>query len=212
MNYFKDCDQFIIETGEKLIIFGKTGGGKSTFVRNLINHRDIIFREKVTKIIYAYQYAQPWFEELANEVEFTTIIPDHIDPIGHNVLVVDDAREQDFEAISQWFLRGARHSKTTIIFIYQSVFNSNSDSFKRIVNNTDIFIFHYFPKGIHQLSILFRQFLASKDEVREALNLYKEAMQTKYNYLIFDVRQSVKYQFRLNIFCEHGDFQEAVKI
>jgi predicted phosphoribosyltransferase len=212
MNSFKDGDKFIIETGEKVVVIGKTASGKSSFVRDLIKYRDITFRETVTKIVYVYQYAQPWFEELSDEVEFVTSIPEKITPIGHILLIIDDALEKDFEEISHWFLRSARHSKTSMVFIYQSIFNSNSDSFKRIVNNTDVFVFLYMPKGFYQLGILFRQFFGSKQEVHDALNLYKESMRIKYNYLIFDARQSVKYQFRLNIFCKHGNFEEAVKI
>jgi energy-coupling factor transporter ATP-binding protein EcfA2 len=212
MNSFKDADKFIIETGEKIAVLGKTCSGKSTFVRNLIKYRDITFREPVTKIIYVYQYPQEWFEELRDEVDFVTEIPDHIPASGHTILVLDDAIEKDFEEVSKWFLRTARHSKTSLIFIYQCIFNSTNDAFKRIINNTDIFIFCYMPKGKYHLSILFRQFFGNKQQVQDALELYTESMKIKYNYLLFDVRQSVKFQFRQNIFCEHGPFEEIVKI
>jgi ABC-type dipeptide/oligopeptide/nickel transport system ATPase component len=212
MNYFSYDEKFQIDPGEKIVVLGKTGSGKSTFVRNLIKYRDITFRKPVTKIVYVYKFVQDWFEELRDIVDFVQDIPTSLTPGEHTLLIVDDACEKSFEEISQWFLRSARHNKTTIVFIYQSVFNTSSDSFKRIINNTDIFVFSFQPKGIFQLSILFRQFFGNKEQVKDALNLYRECMQTKYSYLIFDVRQGVNFPFRRNIFCEYGQVEEAFKI
>jgi energy-coupling factor transporter ATP-binding protein EcfA2 len=205
-------DKFVIETGEKISILGKTNSGKSTFVRNLIKYRDVTFREAVTRIIYVYKFPLDWFEEFSDEVEFVTDIPTNISPRGHNLLIVDDACENAFEDISSWFLRSARHTKTSIVFIYQSVFNSASEAYKRIINNTDVFVFSYLPKGKYQLGILFRQFFDTKQQVKEALKLYNESMLVKYSYLIFDVRQGTKFQFRRNIFFEHNEVEEAFQI
>jgi GTPase SAR1 family protein len=213
MNYSKDYDpdaKFTIDTGEKLAVLGKTNSGKSTFLRNLIECRDFIFREKVTRIIYIYKYPHEWFNDLSGQVEFRLDnIPEDIVPNGHNLLIIDDAREEAFEEISNWFLRSARHTKTTVVLAYQTIFNSSSDAFRRIINNTDVFIFTYQPKGRYQLGILFRQFFASKEEVKNALRIYNDAMQVKYSYLVFDTRQAAKYRFRTNVFYENGCLETA---
>jgi GTPase SAR1 family protein len=206
-----DNSKFVIETGDKLAVIGKTNSGKSTFVRNLIKYREITFREPITRIIYVYKFPQPWFDELIDEVEFVTELPTIVPSHGQTLLIVDDACEAAFEEISHFFLRSARHTRTTIVFIYQCVF-SNSDAFRRIINNTDIFIFTYMPKGVHHLGIMFRQFFGSKQQVLEALNLYNESMLVKYGSLIYDVRQGSPFQFRRNIFCEDGKIEEAFKI
>jgi hypothetical protein len=203
--------KFKIETGEKVSILGKTGSGKSSFIRNLIKYRDFIFTEKVTRIVYVYKFYHDYFNELSDIIEFVGEIPTDIRPEGHNLLLIDDALEEKFDEIASWFLRSARHSKTTVVFVYQSVFVPNSQGFKSIVNNTDIFVFTYLPKSRYQLGILFRQFFGTKQEASNALIIYNEAMRTKYGYLIFDVRQSTRYQFRCNIFFENGNPETAIK-
>jgi ABC-type dipeptide/oligopeptide/nickel transport system ATPase component len=212
MNYSSADDdaKFTIDTGEKLAVLGKSNSGKSTFLRNLIECRDFTFREPVTRIIYVYKFAHEWFNELSDVVEFKQDnIPDDIAPNGHNLLIIDDACEGSFEEISNWFLRSARHTRTTIVFVYQTIFNAASEAYKRIVNNTDVFVFTYQPKGRYQLSILFRQFFATKEEVKNALRIYNDAMQVKYSYLVFDTRQAAKYRFRTNIFYENGCLETA---
>jgi GTPase SAR1 family protein len=214
MSYSDDEEEekFKINTGEKIVVLGKSNSGKSTFLRNLIKYRDFIFSEKVTRILYVYKFYHSYFNELSHVVEFVQSIPDDISPAQHNLLLIDDGLEDCFDSISAWFLRNARHSNTTIVLVYQTVFVPNSQAFKSIINNTDIFIFTYMPRAQSQLAILFRQFFGSKQEAANALIIYNEAMCTKYGYLVFDVRQGSCYQFRQNIFFENGGTEDAFQI
>jgi hypothetical protein len=199
----------LLTQAKKICVLGKTCSGKSTFLRNLMIYRNFTFKEPPTRIINVYQYVQDWFDDLSDIVEFVQTPPTDIAANEHNFLIFDDSTESMFEDIASWFLRSARHTKTTIVFVYQTIFNSKYDAFKRIVNNTDIFIFTFMPKNRYQLGIFFRQFFASKEKTREALELYNEAMRLKYGYLLFDARQGMPHQFRTNIFCENDSLETA---
>ena len=108
MNCGDTIDKFEIDVGDKLTVLGKTNSGKSTFLRRLIENRNFVFKEPVTRIIYIYRFYHDWFRELESIVEFRNKVPNDIKPEGQNLLIFDDALETMFNEISDWYLRSGR--------------------------------------------------------------------------------------------------------
>ena len=127
---------------------GATMSGKTFFCLDLVKRRREVINTPINKVMYVYCDYQPAFHELATadpNVTFTNSIQDLNNlTCSPCLIVVDDQMDlisnnkEVGNIISNWFIKKAHHSQTSIICIQQNAF---ADKFININRNTNYTFF-----------------------------------------------------------------------
>jgi hypothetical protein len=193
---------FRLEPGSKLVCVAKSGAGKTEFCRKLLLSVDDVFTRAPDRIVFYYKFAPDWHAAHAN-VEFTREMPDDLFDDGgglHKLLVVDDCDERDFPALADVFLRSGRHSRTSVVVNYQSLFHK-SPHFRAMMQNADVLVLFHTTRALHQVSLLCRQAFPDRATAAAVVRLYKRLTSRRGGYLLFDFRlECSEYPLRTNVF------------
>jgi hypothetical protein len=184
-----------------IIIAGPTQSGKSTFVQNFINEKDVLFDEKITEIIYCLPQGQSSNLNLNNSITVHEGIPEaqlFEDKIPRLVILDDLMRESDGNVVDL-FTRGSHHQNISVIFVTQNIFNQAKGQ-RDISLNSHYLICFKNPRDKVQIMNLARQVYPENSKfIQEA---YIDATSKPFGYLLFDLTQTQNdaYRFRTNIF------------
>jgi len=182
---------FRFENDSTMIISGPSKSGKSTFVLNMIKHKDILFRHPIQRVWWFYGIESAFHEELhAFHVNMKQGLPsqDDFSQIErHDLVILDDLQQESKtrEDITNLFLKATHHKEFFAIQINQYIYgdkeqrmrNSNVHyyvAFNNPRNQQQLgqFVSKMFPKG--NMNLIYRIF----HDI-----LHKEG---KYGYLFID--------------------------
>jgi len=104
-----------------MVVAGAAFAGKTFFVLDLIKKRDLVFKEKVQKVVYVYSHFQERFQEFSNDEQGSFLshqeeLETHLSP--GSLLIYDDQMlnfernaKSNFEIIN-WVIRRVTMKKS----------------------------------------------------------------------------------------------------
>jgi len=197
------------KTSFNCIVHGPSGTGKTTFVRNLLTLRELMFTTPPAKVILFYNMHQLIYEEMKNETlvdelinvssnfpsleEIVNMVHPYKDS-GGSLLIFDDVLTQlnpDFERI---FCNLSHHENASVIFMSQNLFY-RSGIYRTLSLNAHYFVFMKNDRDKQQISTLARQICPGNSEY--IVQAYEEATKKPYSYLVADFRPDTPPTIRL---------------
>lgn len=157
---------------------------------------DTVFHE----IIYCLPDDQPiddYFEK------FTVIrgIPEVslFSDLRSRLVVIDDLMRETNSDLVDLFTKGSHHFNVSIMYITQNIFNQGKGR-RTISLNTHYIVAFKNPRDRVQIQTLSRQ--VCPENCRYVQEAYKDATETPFGYLVFDLKQSTPdlHRYRTNIF------------
>ena len=187
--------------GNSLIICGRSNSGKTTWVKKLIEHRDVLFKEKIQKIYWFYSTWQKEYENLKNDVIFKNGIDD--DEIQNNnmeansMLVLDDLvmEMENNHSITALFTKYMHHKSLFLIYVSQNFYHQSREAHMRHLNSHFI-VFFKNPWDKTQLSILARQMFPGRSS-HEFSIMFEKVTEKPHGYLLIDLRQEMPAEIHL---------------
>ena len=189
-----------------IAVSGTTGSGKTTWVYELLKHRDQMFDgEPPVRILYCYGIHQPLYEEMQKFIPSMTFkeglpTPEDVDELTsdrkHSILLIDDLMEQAVKSseVELLFTRGSHHRRMTVIYINQNQFNQGKNA--RSINlNTHYLILLRNPRDVFQIQILGKQVFPGKSQ--SVVEAYKDCTSQPYGYLVLDLSPHTSEEHRL---------------
>ena len=201
-----EIESYLFETPTTISISGSTSSGKTSFVKKLIQNKDIVFKHPPHRVIYCYGVYQEAFRDMKN-VEFFEGLPEGIDKNSdgkHILIILDDLMDvvvKD-ERIQCLFTRGSHHKNITVIYINQNMVMQGRCA-RSISLNTHYLLLFRNPRDVHQVSTLGKQ-LGMHSKLVEA---YKDAVNVPYGYLLVDLSPHNHSQFKLKTHVLPGEEQ-----
>ncbi len=205
---------FKILEGSKLLLVGKPASGKTEMVKRLVRHRETIFEHPPERIICSFRFRQDWIRDFGDIVEFIPAgtLPTDLDGTYSSLLIVDDVEEKNFEAVSAWFVRNARHLRCTIMVTYQALF-ANSPHYRVINQNADYLLLFYTIRSAHQISLLGRQLYGQdKSKVAKFVEIYNNIAGRPFGYLVVDLTAGALFRLRTFILPDDGEYESVFAI
>jgi len=204
---------FPFEGPSTFSISGTTGSGKTSWIKNLLIHKDKLFPENPPhNILYCYGVWQPLFEEMEQSIpniSFHRGSPstEHIENISknnhHNIIILDDLMQDVVKnpEIEMLFTRGAHHKKLTIIYLNQNMFCQGKYA-RTIALNSHYLILFKNLRDCSQIQRLGQQIFPGQSQV--LVEAYKDCILEAYGYLVIDLSPHTdeKYRLRTKIFPE----------
>ena len=143
-------------------ISGPTMSGKSTLVRNIIQHNTDLFFPAPKRIVYVYGTWQKEFNVI-NNVEFvkdlnTVLEEDYFDQQDNTLLILDDLMEEisKHKTAATLFTRGVHHKNVSVLFLSQNLFKQGK-SMRDIALNCQYLILFKTARDVQQVNYLARQ-------------------------------------------------------
>lgn len=180
------------------LVAGPTKAGKTTFVTQLIQHRNTMITVPPEKIWWCYSEYQPAYDKLKNDVTFVKGLVDislirELSPTPQ-LLILDDLMTEltNDTNLVELFTRGCHHMQVSVIHIVQNIFYKGLRT-SRI--NTDYIILMKNPADKLQVQTLAKQLYPNNG--RYFSEAYKDATQLPYSYLLVDLTQTSPDEIRL---------------
>ena len=186
----------LLNIGSRIVIQGASATGKTSFVKELLKHKNEIFVPPPQRLVYVYKYKLNFFKDFPS-VEFCTEIPDDFSPDVHNLLIVDDCMldKSILSDLASLFARG-RHLGLTSIFATQSLFLKDPN-FRLISLNASHIILFNSIRSAYQIENFGRQIFGKRTET--FLKAIKKAHQEPYGYLLVNLTPGEANRLRSNI-------------
>lgn len=202
--------KFVFADPCNILIGGASQSGKSTWVRNVIEHVDEMFINPPCKIIYCYKVYQTSFGDLAPKVCFVKGIPNDIEKISnenngrHILMILDDLMVDVNESIVNLFTVQTHHLNISSMFIVQNLFHNNKNM-RTISLNAHYIITFRQTRDSNQMAVLARQIFSK--QAKEVMEIYTEAMKIPYNYMLINIHPSNIHRASVheNIFPEENE-------
>ena len=148
-------------------ISGVTGSGKTSLVHRMLLHKDSIYSQPVSEILYCMSVEQPLYQKMRNSVpgiKFHKGLPTEVDleeftdGSEHTMVVLDDLMENVVKSvdIQNLFTKYSHHRNISVIYINQNMYASGPCS-RNLSLNTQYFIVLCNPRDIGQIEVLARQ-------------------------------------------------------
>ena len=195
--------------GNSLIICGPPQAGKTVWVSRLLQHRDLLFKEKVNKIYWFYGTWQKSYEDLKTripEIKFCDEIPESLENSleTKSIVVFDDlVKETENSAnVTALFTKHVHHRELFLVYITQNFYHQSREARIRHLNAHYI-VFFKNPRDKTQPSILARQIFPGRSRKQFAI-MFEKVTERPHGYLLIDLRQETPSEIRLrtNIFPE----------
>ena len=194
---------FRLHCDRTMCVAGPSFSGKTTFVRNLLDHRNVIFSSRTNRIIWCYGIYQPTLNPIlaskgyhlhAGVIDISKIQP-------YDIVVLDDLLQESNTSkdVTSMFTRAAHHKPCFIIFIMQNLFPSGKESRTRSLNTHYLVVFKN-PRDKSQVEFLARQI--SPRNPKALVQVFEEATESPHSYLFIDLTQECPetYRYRSNLF------------
>ncbi len=179
-----------------MIIAAQSGSGKSTFIKNLLLNKDVMWEtDPPRKIRYYYGIWTKMYEELQKQlpnIEFIENLPsvqevmDFTDPDVHSAIILDDLMSvADSEVVELLFSRISHHRTCSVVLVLQNLFNQGR-RMRTIQLNSKYVVILRSPRDVTQLRVLGMQlFPKTPLAIQEA---YEDVMEhQQYGHLVIDM-------------------------
>jgi hypothetical protein len=188
------------------ILFSPSFGGKSSAVLKIIAEKERFFSVKIDEILYYYGI---WDEEKfsnAPNIQFIKGIPAEIPKDNLKRIIVIDDQLSDKRAISravEIFCREAHHRNAFCFLLLQDIFYSRQ--LRTCSLNCKYFFLFASNRCVTSVNHLFQQL---NFETRFLKDIYKEATEKRFSFLVVCVEKGFSEQLRFvtNIFRKHPRF------
>ena len=186
-------------------VSGATLSGKTSWVFELLRHKDEMFICPPEKVLYCYGIYQPLFEVMERALPFVTFhhgLPseENLNSLSDeticNLVVLDDLMETVTSSgeMANLFVKGMHHRHLSILFLNQNLYCKGKHS--RTINlNTHILVLMKNPRDVSQLQCLARQAFLRRSGF--LLDAYKDATSQAYGYLVLDFSPSGEEEYRV---------------
>ncbi|KAK3724231.1 hypothetical protein QZH41_002380 [Actinostola sp. cb2023] len=116
-----------LKTPSNLQVVGPSKSGKTHWVRRMIQERQDMFRQPLSRVVYCYGEWQPMFDTFPKEVEWVKGMPEDFYEKFEGqpgLLILDDlmAECSNNEAVEKLFTRGSHHRQLTTVLLTQNLF------------------------------------------------------------------------------------------
>ena len=194
---------FRLHCNRTMCMVGPSHSGKTTFVLDLLDHRNEIFDCIPNRVVWCYGIYQ---HELNKKLQNKGYIV-HADIINvseiqsNDIIVLDDLlnESRNSQDVTAMFTRAAHHKPCFIIFIMQNLFPPGKEARTRSLN-THYYIIFKNPRDKSQLEFLSRQILPRNP--KGLIEIFEEATSKPHSYLFLDFTQECPdaLRFRSNLF------------
>ena len=187
----KSCGSFKFHSPCSIMVVGPSSCGKTVFVEKLLKERSQLF----TPVVYCYGANQPtMIERMKKEqgIHFYEGIPDTqlldkwFKKTKGGILVLDDLMRKgsDDHRVLDLFTRDSHHRGINVIFMTQDMFPKGKHA-KTTSRNAHYIIAFKNPHDQLGVCILTQQ--TFPQEFKDMLNVYRDATERPYGYLMFDL-------------------------
>ena len=187
-------------------ISGVSGSGKTVLTYKIIENKDILFDNKIEKILFCYGIYQDIYQKMEREldIEFHEGLPteeyltEFTDGQTYTLIILDDLMQKCVKSpqVELIFTRLSHHRKITVIFINQNWYCQGKNACSISINTHYFFILKN-PRDVTQVNSLGRQIGMNKT-LPEA---YRDAVSKPYGYLLIDLSPVPDiYTLKTNIF------------
>lgn len=194
---------FRLHCDRTLVIAGPSQSGKTSFVLQLLDRRDEIFKCNINRILWCYGVYQPKLNTLLQSKGFIlhSNIVDVSDIQPYDIVVLDDLihESKNSSDVTAMFTRAAHHKPCFIIFIMQNLFPPGKEARTRSLN-THYYVILKNPRDKSQIEFLARQILPRQPKT--LVDIFEAATEKPHSYLFLDLTQECpeQYRFRSNLF------------
>lgn len=194
---------FRLHCDRTLIIAGPSQSGKTSFVLDLLDHRDEIFNCQTNRVVWCYGIYQPKLNAVLQGKGFTlhSNIVDVSNIQPYDIVVLDDLihESKNSQDVTAMFTRAAHHKPCFIIFIMQNLFPPGKEARTRSLN-THYYVILKNPRDKSQIEFLARQILPRHPKT--LVDIFEAATEKPHSYLFLDLTQECpeEYRFRSNLF------------
>ena len=185
--------KFVFESPTNIMVIGPTSSGKTTFIKDILLHRNLIFKQPPSRVVFCYTATQSFMnDDKFSFVEFTPSLPD-IDsfnnPSEHSVLILDDmlhnlGDKRTGDAIVKLFTVDSHHRNVTIIMCIQNLF-SKERRYRDLALNAHYLILFKLKRDVTQIRRLGSQLMPGESGL--FADIYKSSTKKPYSYLLIDV-------------------------
>lgn len=193
-----------------VLIAGPTGSGKTYFLRELLKHRNEMFREpRPKRVIWFYGEYQTLFEDMEDYVEFRE--GSNFESVEEDSLVILDDLMNELSGekkLANLFTKYSHHRKLTVIFIVQNVFHQGREMRNVSLNAQYMFLFKN-RRDVSQVTHLGRQLFPNK--IKFFNEVFEDSTKKPYSYLMVDLRPETEEEMRLRTNVLPGQTQYIYK-
>lgn len=180
------------------MIVGPSSCGKTVFVEKLLKERKRFFSPPYNPVVYCYGANQlTAFTRMQKEqvIHFyegildSAMLDKRYKKSNGGLLVLDDHMDEGSgdQRVLDLFTKDSHHRRITVIYMNQDMFPKGKFS-KTISRNAHHIIAFKDPRDQLGVRILTQQ--AFPQEFKDVLNVYREATERPYGYLLFDLHPS----------------------
>ena len=193
-----------------MMVAACTGGGKTWFVKDLLENREQWISPAPQRIIWIYGQWQPLYAEMQRiipGIEFVKGIPSNIEdeqflnPAIRNLIVIDDLMSEasNDKRICDLFTKGSHHRNLSVICLVQNLYYQGKESRTMSLNSQYLVLFNN-PRDQQQITVLARQMYPGQSE--KFLSTYRMATSKPFGYLLIDLKPDTPNDKRLwpNVF------------
>ena len=186
-----------------MCVAGPSQSGKTSFVLELLDRRNEIFRCNINRVVWCYGIYQAKLNTLLQSKGFilhsNIIDVSNIQP--NDIVVLDDLihESKNSQDVTAMFTRAAHHKPCFIIFIMQNLFPPGKEARTRSLN-THYYVILKNPRDKSQIEFLARQILPRQPKT--LVQIFESATEKPHSYLFLDLTQECpeEFRFRSNLF------------
>ena len=178
-----------------MMISGPTACGKTTMVKDLLQHHTSRIQPAIHRIVWLYRRWQPLYtiieRTVVPKVHFIQGIPNDLDddeffdPRLNNLLVLDDLFSEagKDKRITDLFTEGSHHRSLSVITINQNLFGNKDPTQRRNCHYMTLF---NNPVDKQSLMTLARQMYPGQTD--RFMKIFMKAIKHPYGYLLVDLK------------------------
>ena len=191
------------------LVWGASGSGKTTWVRNLLKLRNFIFSTPPKKVFWFYNIHQPIYDEMKKEglidelinvvkhfptYESLTEMVSPFKNLGGSLVIFDDMMTNLSKDFEQIICNLSHHEHASIIFLTQNLMYQ-SKIYRNISLNSHYIVMMKNDRGVQQVSLLSNQICPqNKDYIIQS---YSKGTERPFSYIVLDIHPGSPKEIRI---------------
>jgi hypothetical protein len=180
------------------ILSGASQSGKTVFIKNFIQHLDIMVSPRITDVIISFTEDQPGYHEMKCMDSRVRLVRENDYDIwaDNTLIIIDDQMTSSMKdnKIQELFTRGVHHKSISVVLITQDLFPPEKYA-RTVRRNANYLVVFRSPTFRSQVTSLGRQlYPGSKNVLAEA---YCKATELPYTYLFVNLHPTCHEHLRL---------------